>query len=112
MAIKEGEKKPNLTAFPPKLVVEQLTMMDVVSSWALRAGWSRPSLCHHCPRPHPVSYDLGPNPGSTPYQPYDLGNFLNPQTFAVHLQTVEVDTNRTCCTEWLCRLHEVEETEG
>ncbi|XP_058403601.1 uncharacterized protein LOC131409835 isoform X11 [Diceros bicornis minor] len=20
--------------------------------------------------------------------------------------TVEVDTNRTCCTEWLCRLHE------
>ncbi|XP_058423078.1 ral guanine nucleotide dissociation stimulator-like isoform X1 [Diceros bicornis minor] len=46
---KKREKKPNLTAFPPKLVVEQLTVMDVI---------------------------------------------------------VEVDTNRTCCTEWLCRLHE------
>ncbi|XP_058426634.1 uncharacterized protein LOC131423087 isoform X2 [Diceros bicornis minor] len=28
VAIKEGEKKPNLTAFPPKLVAEQLTVMD------------------------------------------------------------------------------------
>ena len=78
VAVKEHEKKPNLTAFSPKQVVEQLTVMDAVSSWALRAGWNRPSLCHRCPRPHPVSYDLGPNPGSTPYQPYDLGNFLNP----------------------------------
>lgn len=25
---------------------------------------------------------------------------FNPQAFALHLQTVEVDTNRTCCTEW------------
>ncbi|XP_058419409.1 ral guanine nucleotide dissociation stimulator-like [Diceros bicornis minor] len=49
VAIKEGEKKPNFTAFPPKLVAEQLTVMDA---------------------------------------------------------TVEVDTNRTCCTKWLCRLHE------
>ncbi|XP_058418059.1 ral guanine nucleotide dissociation stimulator-like [Diceros bicornis minor] len=49
VAIKEGEKKPNLTAFPPKLVAEQLTVMDA---------------------------------------------------------SVEVDTNRTCCTKWLCRLHE------
>ncbi|XP_058426648.1 ral guanine nucleotide dissociation stimulator-like isoform X8 [Diceros bicornis minor] len=55
VVIKEGEKKPNLTAFPPKLVAEQLTVMDA---------------------------------------------------------RVEMDTNRTCCTEWLCRLHEVEETES
>ena len=112
VAVKEREKKPNLTAFSPKQVVERLTVMDAVSSWALRAGWSRSSLCHCCPRPDPNSHDLGPNPSSTPYQPYDLGNFWNPQAFAVHLQIVEMDTNRTCSTEWLCQLHEVEEMES
>lgn len=30
--------KPDLKDFPPKLVTEQLTLMDAVSSWALREG--------------------------------------------------------------------------
>ena len=68
VALKEREKL-NLMAFPPKLVVEQFTMMDAVSSWAFRVVWGRPSLCYRCPRPDPDSYDLGPNPGSTLYQP-------------------------------------------
>ena len=59
--------------------------MDAVSTWSLRVGWGRPCLCHHCPRPGPDSYDLGPNLSSTRDQPYDVGNFLNPQAFAVHL---------------------------
>ncbi|XP_058422763.1 ral guanine nucleotide dissociation stimulator-like isoform X2 [Diceros bicornis minor] len=47
VAIKEGEKKPNLTAFPPKLVVEQLTVMDaelfrkVVPSQCLGSTWGK-----------------------------------------------------------------------
>lgn len=36
---------------------------------------------------------------------------FNPQAFALHLQTVEVDTNRTCCTEWRA-VNEVEEVES
>ncbi|XP_044937915.1 uncharacterized protein LOC123392541 [Mustela putorius furo] len=32
------EKEPDLLDFPPKLVAEQLTYMDAVSSWAPRAG--------------------------------------------------------------------------
>ena len=112
VAVKEREKKPNLTAFSPKLVVEQLTVMDVVNSWALSARRGRPSLCHRCPRLDPDSHDLGPNPSSTPSQPYELGNFRNTQAFAVHLQTVEVYTNSTCSIEWLCRLHEVKEMES
>ncbi|XP_014635089.1 PREDICTED: ral guanine nucleotide dissociation stimulator-like [Ceratotherium simum simum] len=74
-----SEKKPNLMAFPSKLVAEQLTVMDAVSSWALRVEWGRPSFCHHCPRPDPDSCDLGPNPSPTPYQLYDLGNYLTPK---------------------------------
>ena len=86
--------------------------MDAVSSWTLRVGWSRPSFCHRCPRPDLDSYDLGPNPGSTPCQPYGLGNFLNPQASTVHLQIITVDIMRTFCTEWLCSLQEVEEMES
>ena len=32
------EEKPDFLEFPPWLVAEQLTLMDVVSSGALRAG--------------------------------------------------------------------------
>lgn len=32
------EEKPGLMDFPPKLVAEQLTSIDVVSSWAPRTG--------------------------------------------------------------------------
>lgn len=44
---------------------------------------------------------------STTYHTCNLGNILNPQAFAVPLQAVEVDTNKTCSTEWLCRLDKV-----
>ncbi|XP_058393357.1 ral guanine nucleotide dissociation stimulator-like isoform X1 [Diceros bicornis minor] len=58
VAIKEGEKKPNLTAFPPKLVAEQLTVMDVelfrkvVPSQCLGSTWgkrNKPSNEHLAP---------------------------------------------------------------
>ncbi|XP_058389432.1 ral guanine nucleotide dissociation stimulator-like [Diceros bicornis minor] len=45
------EEKPDFLEFPPRLVAEQLTLMDVVSSGALRAGGASLPCAISCPRP-------------------------------------------------------------
>lgn len=70
-----NEEKPSLMDFPPKLVAEQLTYIDAVRSWALRAGQGRalstflPSANPDLPFPDVDYYSPGPNFSSTTYQP-------------------------------------------
>lgn len=67
------EEKPALLDFPPKLVAEQLTYKDAVSSWALRVGQGQLffllSTALYLPFPDVDSYDMGPDPSCTPDQP-------------------------------------------
>lgn len=58
-------EKPDLLDFPPKLVAEQLTYMDAVSSWALGAELGQAflllSAALYLPFPEVNSYDMGPH---------------------------------------------------
>ncbi|XP_057168721.1 ral-GDS-related protein-like isoform X1 [Ursus arctos] len=78
-----GEEKPDLLDFPPRLVAEQLTYMDAVSSWALRVGQGQAFLllspAPHLPFPDVDSYGLGPNLSSTTSQPCQPIKALSPK---------------------------------
>lgn len=96
------EEKRNILTFPPRLVAEQLTVMDAVSRGALGVGQAFPLPSAVQPAfPDPNSRDLGPNHNSPSDHPWVLGNFLNPQAFAAHLWPEGVDTHSTSCSEWL-----------
>lgn len=43
------EEKRHIPTFPPRRVAQQLTLMDVVSSGALRVGWGKPTSAISCP---------------------------------------------------------------
>ena len=66
--------------FPPKLVAEQLTSIDVVSSWAPRTGLGQAcfllSSAPDLPFPDVGLYGRGPNLSSITYQPHQPVQFL------------------------------------
>lgn len=78
---RHGEQ-PGLMAFPPRLVAEQLTSMDAVSSGASRPGpgqaCSLPSSAPNLPFPDVGLCGRGPDLSSTPYQPHHPVPFLKP----------------------------------
>lgn len=77
------EERPKLLDFPPKLVAEQLTRMDAVSSGALGLGGARlggPSAAPDLLFPQPQSNDVGASHSSPTYPPGDLGHLLAPKS--------------------------------